>query len=284
MARIVIGRVNNPRAAQAFCDYMRSQQINVWQEQIEDQIHLVMDDENQEDFACAELRSFLTNPTDPKYLDASWNQGSAEYHSPLGSRGSSGGFVRFWQRSGPLTRILVLISVLVSIVTMFGANMEVTRWLTIADVSQYRGGLDEILSGQIWRLVTPIFLHFMLLHILFNMMWLWDLGGDIERNQSSQFLGFFVVSVGIMSNIVQYVSSGPAFGGMSGVVYGLLGYIWIRAQKPGSGYHLNPAVVTLMLIWLIMGYTGILGPIGNAAHLSGLLLGVAYGFGWNLYE
>jgi GlpG protein len=154
----------------------------------------------------------------------------------------------------------------------------------ISDPATWQGELSEVFSGQLWRLITPIFLHFMLLHILFNMMWLWDLGGKIELRETSGFLVFFVLSVGLLSNLVQYFSSGPGFGGMSGVVYGLLGYVWIRSQKPGSGYSLNSAIVTLMLVWLILGYTGILGPIGNAAHLSGLLIGVAYGFGINRYE
>ncbi|MCP4412528.1 MAG: rhomboid family intramembrane serine protease, partial [Gammaproteobacteria bacterium] len=98
------------------------------------------------------------------------------------------------------------------------------------------------------------------------------------------FLLFFVVSIGIMSNVIQFLASGPAFGGMSGVVYGLLGYTWIRSQKTNSGYFLHKGIVIIMIGWLILGYTGWIGPIGNAAHLSGLLLGMAYGFAWNQYE
>jgi len=40
----------------------------------------------------------------------------------------------------------------------------------------------------------------------------------------------------------------------------------------------------MMIGWLVLGFTGWIGPIGNAAHLSGLLLGMAYGFVWNQYE
>jgi len=94
----------------------------------------------------------------------------------------------------------------------------------------------------------------------------------------------FALSIGIMSNIIQYLSSGPAFGGMSGVVYGLLGYTWIRSLQVKSGYQLPKSIVILMLAWLALGYTGWIGPIGNEAHLSGLIFGMAYGFAWNQYE
>ena len=284
MEQITIGRINNPRAAQAFSDYMRTQQVDVTYRLIDGLYHLFITNPDDEDLTCAELREFLTNPDDPKYLDASWNEGNTNYHDSSYFRQTGSLWVGFWQRSGVVTRTLTFISILVTLITVFGSNGEITRWLTIADVFTWDGGLDEILSGQIWRLVTPIFLHFMLLHILFNMMWLWDLGGMIEKQQSSYFLLFFIFSIGILSNIIQFLSTGPAFGGMSGVVYGLLGYIWIRSTQPGSGYQLNRTIVVLMLIWLIMGFTGILGNIGNAAHLSGLILGIAYGLGWKLYE
>ena len=284
MEKITIGRINNPRAAQAFCDYMRSQNVTVTFELHDGLYHLYISDQSSEDYTCAELRQFLSNPDDPKYLDASWNEGTADYSVAL-NIGSSGNMLRgFWQRAGVVTKTLTLISITLTLLTLFGDNAALTRWLTIADPLTWQGSLTEILAGQIWRLVTPIFLHFMVLHILFNMMWFWDLGGSIERNQSSGFLLFFVLSIGILSNIIQYLSHGPAFGGMSGVVYGLLGYIWMRSRKPDSGYQLNSAIVGLMLVWLGLGFTGILGPIGNAAHLSGLILGVAYGLGWNNYE
>jgi len=284
MERITIGRINNPRAAQAFCDYMRSHNISVTFEAIDGLYHLFITDQETEDFTCAELREFLSNPDNPKYLDASWNEGSADFRTPM-NLGSSGTMLRgFWVRAGTVTKSLTFISIAVTLFTVFGENAALTRWLTIADPFTWQGSLTEVFSGQIWRLITPIFLHFMVLHILFNMMWLWDLGGAIERNQSSGFLLFFVFSIGMLSNIIQYLSHGPAFGGMSGVVYGLLGYIWMRSRNPRSGYHLNNAIVGLMLVWLVLGFTGILGPIGNAAHLSGLILGVAYGLGWNNYE
>ncbi|NNE38032.1 MAG: rhomboid family intramembrane serine protease, partial [Gammaproteobacteria bacterium] len=188
MEKIAIGRINNVRAGQAFCDYLKSQGINTWLEPENDIWLIHISDQDSEDYASAELRDFLTNPTDPKYLDASWNEGSTQTVVVNTGMPSGGGLKAFWQRTGPATRSFVLLSILATALTVFGTNAELTRWLTISDIYQWRGELSEISSGQIWRLVTPIFLHFMLLHILFNMMWLWDLGGTVEKCQGGMFI------------------------------------------------------------------------------------------------
>ena len=286
MQKIIIGQISNQRAAQAFCDFLKSREVNAWTEPDGVNFHLLISDPNAEDFACSELRDFLENPTDNKYLDASWNEGTTNqgFTTSVGSQPGSGGLRQFLSRAGMMTKGLVLTCTIVTLATSFGNNIELTKYLMIADITLYDGRLNDILSGQIWRLLTPVFLHFMTIHLLFNMMWLWDLGGSVEKNQSSGFLLFFVVSIGIMSNIVQYLGTGPAFGGMSGVVYGLLGYTWIRSMKPGSNYQLHKSIIVMMLAWLVLGFTGWIGPIGNEAHLSGLIFGMAYGFAWNQYE
>ena len=286
MSKIAIGRLNNLRAAQAFCDYLKSKGIEAWNEGENSQYVVLISDPQAEDFSSAELRDFLQDPSNRKYLDASWNEGDSNLSISSFNNGQAGntGFTQFFSRTGKMTRALVLISIFVTLITNFGDNIQITKYLLIADITDYQGGLKEIFSGQFWRLLSPIFLHFMVIHILFNMMWLWDLGGVVEKRQSSSFLLFFVVSIGIMSNIIQFLASGPAFGGMSGVVYGLLGYTWIRSLKSNSGYLLHKGIVVMMIGWLILGYTGWIGPIGNAAHLSGLLFGMAYGFAWNQYE
>ncbi len=64
---------------------------------------------------------------------------------------------------------------------------------------------------------------------------------------------------------------------MWGVVYALFGYPWIRSQHdPWSGYYVHSGVVYLMLTWLILCFSGLLGPIVNAAHVGGLVLGGAW--------
>jgi GlpG protein len=134
-------------------------------------------------------------------------------------------------------------------------------------------------QGEIWRLVTPIFLHFNVLHLLFNMMMLREFGSFIERRFGSAQLGLLVLGTAVLSNLGQMLWEGPNFGGMSGVDYGLLGFLWIRGKyDPRAGFELNPGSVKMMLIWLVLCYTGLMGSIANMAHTVGLLTGMAWGY------
>src|SRR5690606_16541906 len=84
--------------------------------------------------------------------------------------------------------------------------------------SLYMGrDFPEIASGQLWRLVTPIFLHGGILHLVFNMLWLYQLGSAIEHYEGSRLLLLMVMILGALCNTAQYLVSGPAFVGMSGV-------------------------------------------------------------------
>ncbi len=136
----------------------------------------------------------------------------------------------------------------------------------------------QILNGQIWRLLTPIFLHFSFLHLLFNMLWLKDLGKIVEFFYGDLFFIFFVIVVGVLSNVCQYYFSGPSFGGMSGVVYGLFGLIWSSKKLNPDGIFSLPKRDTLLMIgWFFICFTNIFGPIANIAHGIGLGLGVMTG-------
>jgi GlpG protein len=191
-----------------------------------------------------------------------------------------------WKERTPvLTIALIFASIAVTIMTRMGDNLDAVRhfsiteyWVTGSYV-EWQAGLPEIRRGEVWRLVTPIFLHFHILHILFNMLWMKDLGGIIERRLGTWFLGIFVVIVAIASNLGQYLVSAPNFGGMSGVVYGLLGFAWMKGRfDPNAGFALHHTTVAMMLIWFVLCLTGLVGPIANTAHGVGLGLGVAWGY------
>jgi membrane associated rhomboid family serine protease len=144
---------------------------------------------------------------------------------------------------------------------------------------QWQAGLQEIRSGQVWRLVAPIFIHLGLMHIFFNMFWLRDLGSMIEARQGSLWLAVLVTALGVVSNLAQYLVSGPDFGGMSGVVYGLVGYIWMRGKyDPASGLVLHPATLLMMVIWFFVCLAGLFGSVANMAHFAGLVMGIAWGY------
>jgi len=178
----------------------------------------------------------------------------------------------------PLTIALIALSGLVALISQLGASQDVLQFLYIA--SPQSEGMADVASGQVWRLLTPVFIHFGIMHLVFNMMWLWDLGGLIESRKGPRFLALFLLAVGIASNLAQYLfAQSIFFGGMSGVVYGLLGYIWMQGRyNPRFGYALQQSTVIMMLVWYVLCWTGLLGPIANWAHTAGLLIGVAWGF------
>jgi GlpG protein len=189
-----------------------------------------------------------------------------------------------------LTYSLIAASVLVAVISRLGDSREVLAWLILADPYRFDGslasGLEGLQQGQLWRLFTPILIHFGIIHLLFNMLWLKDLGGLIETRWSRRTLAALVIVSAALSNLGQYLVNWDLrnglelanvwSGGMSGVVYCLLGYVWIRGRHE-PGLRLHPQIVALMLGWLVLCFTGLLGPIGNTAHLLGLLIGVGWG-------
>lgn len=151
------------------------------------------------------------------------------------------------------------------------------------------GGLFiQIRKGEIWRLVTPCLLHKDLLHILFNMLWLWYLGRPIEQRIGPMRTLILSVIAGAGSNTLQYLMSGPFFVGYSGIITALAGFIWMREKiAPWEGYPLNKGTI-YFLLFFILAVLGIqivsfglqvfwnynFAPnIANTAHISGAIIG-----------
>jgi len=130
MPNIAIGRLNNQRAAQAFCDYLKSRGIDAWNKEEAGLYIVLIADSEAEDFASAELRDFLQDPSNKKYLDASWNEGDSNMSiSSFGEgQADNNSFSRFLSRTGTMTRTLVLISIIVTLITNFGDNIQITKF------------------------------------------------------------------------------------------------------------------------------------------------------------
>lgn len=308
-----IGHLDNQEQARTFSDFLYVEGIA---NQVEDDpghgwaVWVSSEDELAQ--AGEWLDQFRQQPTDPRYrqkarqadrLKQKEIESDEEYARKIKDRRQV-----FRPATGPgsrpLTVTLMVISALVFLSSngpagaLIGAHLSFSRFPT---------GMPEIMDGQIWRLITPIFIHFGWLHILFNLLWLWDLGGMIESRLGSAKFALLMVGLAVGSNAFQYFgahlldqlagASGPGwlaataqrsaemlgdglkFGGLSGVNYGLLGYIWMRGRHdPGSGLFLHPQSMMIMLIWFVLCFTPIFGNIANGCHLGGLALGAAWGW------
>jgi membrane associated rhomboid family serine protease len=139
--------------------------------------------------------------------------------------------------------------------------------------------LADIKSGQVWRLFTPMFLHFSILHLVFNLYWLWMLGSLLEIRYRSWNYLLLVLAVALVSNLAQALAQGTSFGGMSGVNYGLFGFLFLHGRyHPAPSFRLDSQTVFMMLAWLVFCFTGALGPVANWAHSFGFLTGAGVGF------
>lgn len=190
----------------------------------------------------------------------------------------------------PITMFLILLSALGF---LLGGDLLPLEWRFqftfqgFGKLGNYYFTDHELLpwqSGEWWRLVTPIFLHFSLMHVVFNSLWLWEFGRRIEQVISGRYLLVLVLVIGVLSNFAQFLSvPNNPFGGMSGVNYGLLGYLWLRCRLvPHPELQLPSGIVVVLLVFLALGFTGMLdalagGGIANASHLGGFIVGALWG-------
>ena len=205
------------------------------------------------------------------------------------SRPAGGGF-EAQLRASPMTATILLLTLLVALLTLLGSNPLVLSWLSFqpfqveGDHLRFSSLGGALGAGQWWRLVSPMLLHFGWLHLAMNALWYWELGRRIEARQGALVLLGFTLSFSLLANLTQYLSSGVSlFGGLSGVLYGLLGHCWVYQKlAPNTCYQLPRGVVAMMLIWLLVCLSGLVtalgfGSIANGAHVGGLLAGCLTG-------
>ncbi len=186
-----------------------------------------------------------------------------------------------------VTWFFLIVCLFVSILTAAGGNIELVALFTIVPLEiqgdrLYARSLAWVLDqGEYWRLFSPALIHFGGFHLVFNALWLWEFGRRIEQIDGKLRLLILVIGAGIAANLAQYFFSSPLFGGMSGVIYALLGYMVVIDKLSAKPKFLLPTgIVVFMLVWLALGFTQFtewlgLGSIANAAHSVGLLSGVA---------
>ena len=194
---------------------------------------------------------------------------------------------------------LIIFSVLIALASNFGSIIAMIEPFTFTKIIISNQGFISIAGfdqtfyqdNQWWRLITPMFIHFSPTHLIFNSLWIYILGREIEQLDGKIIFIFLILFASISSNYLQYSFSGSSlFGGLSGVVYGLLGYCFVsetflRINK----FSFPPAIYIFMFVWLLIGFTGFLdllgfGKIANFAHLGGLLSGILSGYIFSMYN
>ena len=227
---------------------------------------------DQKEQALAITEGFLCQPHDPKYQQTAWEQDTAVKLSQPSSMSEN---LPSWRDAMgvPFTSSVLLLCLAVFVLFELGAQQFLFSSLHFEPVGQL---FD---NQQWWRLLGPAFIHFSLMHIAFNLLWWWTLGGQIERILGIGVLSSVFFIIALISNYSQFLVNGPNFGGLSGVVYGVLGFVWIYGWKrPESGLSISTPIVGFMLIWLVLGYADLLWvSMANTAHTSGLLCGVGLG-------
>jgi GlpG protein len=267
-------------------------------------------DEDRLAQARQELEAYERNPADPRFTAAASaaaalrrkeDQAEAAYQQReerLRRR-----LAAVTDRRRPVTAGLVAACVVVYFFTQWPkqGSPELTQHLSIASYQVGEDGwvrwpgLRQIARGQVWRLVTPIFLHFGIWHLVFDMVMLYQLGGAVEGRRGGWRLLLFVLAIAVPSNLAEYYlghmkwdSGGvelqpwPFFGGMSGVVYGLLGYVWMKTRyEPDLGLHVQPSAVLWLMLWFFLCWSPefqkLVGPVANMAHAGGLVAGLLLG-------
>ena len=276
-----VGDFPSRHAAERFHWYLLAENIENQLDQTPHGWEIWIHDDDHLDTARKELDSYLESPESDKYqVSPPEPVKQKQVKQPRRLTGTPG---------IPLTRLIIASCTLLTIVTVLGKFLpNIVDDLAFSRVILKKEDWPwpispEIAHGEFWRLLTPMLLHLSPLHLIFNMYWFWILGGNLESRHGSTRLAILIIITGAGSHITEYYLFGPAFFGISGVVYGLLGYYWMKSMvAPEVGFYIPENIIILMLLWLFLGVSGMLKamgmPVANGAHFGGLVVGMALAF------
>ncbi|NCP63462.1 MAG: rhomboid family intramembrane serine protease GlpG [Paraglaciecola sp.] len=214
-------------------------------------------------------QEFIANPHQEKYQDAVWQAG--ESVSMANINWFSFAAIRAQLKQTPFTALILLSCLVIYALEISGftsvyASLRILPWPQL------------VADQQWWRLIGPALIHFSSLHIIFNLLWWWMLGQQLEQNFGLMSLVLLFLSSAIFSNVAQLILEGPNFGGLSGVVYALVGCVWwLGWLRPSWGISLPQPLIIFLLLWLVIGYADVLWiPMANVAHTAGLIAGCLF--------
>jgi GlpG protein len=307
--------------AESFTAYLLTQKIDTNVDKVEgseDAWEVWIREEDYVTAAKNEYDRYLQDPTNPKYTEAIRKAADIRREQQIKQKEAARNIrtprtmatpAAQMRRIPPLTLTLTILCVIVFFLTNFGiedprarlANgiSDELRFVEYSDfVKSPSTPAASILKGEIWRLITPIFLHGSIIHLLFNMIMLVQLGRLVESTEGTGRFALIVLFIAIVSNLLQgltppspfglaFLGGTPLFVGMSGVVFGIFGLLWIKSTlRPDLGFTMNPTTVVILLVWLAIGFAWPTSSLkmANLCHLGGLLSGMFLGWllaNWN---
>jgi GlpG protein len=186
--------------------------------------------------------------------------------------------------ASPVTLSLIAICFLVALLSLLGTQpgRVVVLFYPLLATDNLLALLGELTSiVTLLRTLTPMFLHFGELHLIFNMLWLWYFGRQLEAIHPRWLFIVLIILASFVSNTTQYLSSNfNNFGGMSGVVYGLVGYTWlVHTLMPRSKLQIRGSMFAVFVAALVLMEILASSWIATAAHIGGLLSGLLLGLG-----
>ena len=205
---------------------------------------------------------------------------SARYFNARDSLRGEGAFSK-----APISSLLIFLCCLFFIAELADKQRILAQLFSISKYLYIREKpytfLPEVSTGELWRLVTPIFLHGGLLHLFFNMAWLYKLGSSIEQRVAKLNYISLILFTAIIPNLAFYILISPLFRGASGVIYGLMGYMWaIDKCSMNSPYSqekelINAIAIIYVVCWLLTAFQ--IMPIANTIHGFGAFTGLLFG-------
>lgn len=192
----------------------------------------------------------------------------------------------------PVTYLTVILGIVGALIV--GFRSEQWDWMSYLTYTKiqifgayiYMTPLTEtyLQDHQWWRLVTPVFLHFGLLHITFNTVATIEFGRRLEVAAGPVWYLALLISLAVISNTAQYLWSQSAlFGGLSGIAYGLFGAVSVLYWRTGLPiFRLPKGFQVMILVFLLLGPLGVFESlfgvaVADPAHFSGLIFGAFAG-------
>ncbi|MCA9191423.1 MAG: rhomboid family intramembrane serine protease [Planctomycetales bacterium] len=297
-----LGTIKGRKHAETFVAHLLTIGISTQIEELANQPQyweLWVRDEDRLDEAKLEFDSFLASPFDAKY-EGSLGRAQEILEEKRRIREKAAANLRRVHptqklslaqgKIPPLTLTLLVLSIGIFLFSSFPASRlgrQIIGQLSFVTEQDYKDGQDDpsasLRKGEVWRTITPIFLHGNAIHLAVNMLVLVSFGSMVERLLGTPRYALFVGVLALAPNLLQgllpaALFGSPFFGGMSGVTYGLVSYLWVRTSvDPTLGVVVPAPFIILMVGLIVLGFLGMMPGIAHLCHLGGFLVGMIMG-------